>query len=210
MIPSVGHEGWKSWGLYGVGALTFVVWQKVLPKPMWLYVFGHELTHAITGLLSGAKIHSFRAHSHGGEVHLSKSNIFVALSPYIFPLYALLLIILYAVLKFFWSRLEITFAFQFLMGFLLAFHLLLTFSALHGRQSDLKFAGFFLSGVLITLGNTLILGLFCVGLFSKTPTFSQYTAAIIGETVNVWRIGTHFIRDVILRESAAADDRRIS
>ncbi|MBV9079587.1 MAG: hypothetical protein JO102_00545, partial [Elusimicrobia bacterium] len=77
MAPLVAAEGVRSWWLYAAGALSYLVLERVTARPMWLYVVGHELTHAASGLLSGARIYSLRAGSHGGEVELSKSNGFI-------------------------------------------------------------------------------------------------------------------------------------
>src|SRR4051812_42665268 len=32
----------------------------ILPKPMWIYVFGHELTHAISTWLCGGSVQRFK------------------------------------------------------------------------------------------------------------------------------------------------------
>lgn len=182
MIPTVGQDGFHAWGLYAGGLLSYLALERVMAKPMWLYVVGHELTHAVSGLISGAKIHSFKAGARGGEVRLSKSNIFIALSPYIVPIYAVLVISVYAVLKRWWFRPEIVYGFQWFLGMAIAFHLSLTISALHKHQPDLKILGFFLSGVIIALGNALILGILGVSLFSKTPTFKEYFYRIMRDT----------------------------
>jgi len=187
MIPAVGAEGVGRWWLYAAGAASYAVLERFVTKPMWLYVVGHEMTHAVSGLLSGARIHSIKAGSRGGEVHLSKSNAFIALSPYVFPFYTLAVIGLYALLRHWWNRPELTPVFQFLLGMTLAFHLSLTVSAFHGHQPDLKVLGFFLSGVLILLGNILILGILGVNLFSKTPTLKQFTVGIGRETLSAWQ-----------------------
>src|SRR4051812_1792564 len=92
MVGSLSREGVRAWWLYASGFAAYLLAERILARPMWLYVFGHELTHAVTGLMSGARIHSFKARSHGGEVELSKANAFIALSPYVVPLYAVLLI----------------------------------------------------------------------------------------------------------------------
>ena len=38
------------------GAACWIVVYLLLPKPMWIYVLGHELTHAVWGWLFGAEI----------------------------------------------------------------------------------------------------------------------------------------------------------
>jgi len=122
MLPLVISEGYQSWWLYLTGGLTYMVFNRWIHKPMWFYVLGHELTHAASGLLSGAKIHSLKAGSKGGEVRLSKTNAFVALSPYIFPFYTVLFLLIYALIRHWWEPKELDYAFQFIMGLTLAFH----------------------------------------------------------------------------------------
>ena len=127
---------------------------------------------------------------------MSKSNAFVALAPYVVPLYGILVVVVYAVIKHWWVRPELTVAFQFLLGFAVAFHLLLTFHAVHGKQPDLKVLGLFFSIVLIGLANLLILGFLGISLFSKTPTARQYATAIGHETAAVWKKGFLMVKNV--------------
>ena len=187
MVPALHAEGVRAWWLYAAGAFSYLFFEKLISKPLKIYVIGHELTHAVSGLLSGAKIHSFKARESGGEVRLSKTNLFIALSPYIIPIYTVFLIALYAVLQKWWPKPWAPSAFQFLVGLTLMFHLSMTYSAVHLKQPDLKLVGVFLSGVLILLGNTLILGFLGVSLFSRTPTVKQYVSEITHETFRIWK-----------------------
>lgn len=188
MFPSFRFEKINSWWLFGCGMSAYFTIEHFLVKPMGLYVFGHEMTHVVSGVLSGAKIHSFKSSAKGGEVRLSKKNTFIALSPYIIPLYSITVLALYAVLKNWVFSPALIWSFQLLMGASLAFHLSMTFSAVHRKQPDLKFRGFFLSIVLIAIGNSLIFGLMMVGLFDHTPTLPKYLASILKETMHVWRL----------------------
>jgi len=192
MIPNLISEGYRSWWLYGAGALVYLLGERLLTKPMGIYVFGHELTHALTGILSGARIHSFKAKSTGGEVRLSKSNAFIALSPYIVPLYGLALILVYLIVRSWWNFQHLKSAFEVGLGFALAFHVSLTIHALHKHQSDLKVMGFFLSGVLILLGNLLIFSAFGVSLFSKTPLLTDYCSSLMRDTRFAWKTTLDF------------------
>lgn len=170
---------------------------------MWVYVFGHELTHAVSGMLMGAKVHSFKASARGGEVRLSKSNGFIALSPYIFPVYSIVILIIFAFCKRFWQDQRMDYVFQFLIGGTLAFHLSLTWSALHKHQTDLKVLGFLLSGVLILLGNSLILSFLGVFLFVGAPKPIQHLKSIGSESFSIWKSGweaTRFEIGLILGE----------
>lgn len=194
LIPAVSAEGWNAWGLYVVGAGVYMVIHLFIAKPMWVYVFGHELTHAISGLLTGAKIHSFKASSKGGEVQMSKSNALVALAPYIFPIYSIFIVLIYALIRHWWVHPALVGGFQFFLGFTVTFHLFLTFYAVHTRQPDLKVLGLFLSVVLIGLSNLLILGVLGISLFGRTPTARQYAKAIGEETAVVWKKGYSLTR----------------
>lgn len=187
LFPLVGAAGWRSWWLYAAGAAAYLAMERFLHKPMWFYIIGHELTHAAAGLLSGARIHAIKTTAKHGEVRMSKSNAFVALSPYIVPFYLIFILALYGLVARWWTDPAVVKTFQFFVGFTLAFHVSLTFQAFHRRQPDLKYLGFVLSAVVILLGNTLIVGLLTVSLFKTTPTVGGYTSAIAAETVAVWR-----------------------
>ena len=196
MVDNVAAEGVKSWWRYLAGAGGYLLVERLVARPMWLYVVGHELTHAFSGLLSGAKIYSLRAGSHGGEVRLSKSNGFIALSPYVVPFYAIVVLGLYAAARKWWNPPAVFPSFQVLLGAALAFHFSLTFSALHGHQSDLKVLGFALSGVLIAIGNALILAVLAVSLFGRTPTLRAFTKETIRETSAIWMKGFKYCKTV--------------
>lgn len=209
MGPTLGREGVAAWGFYALGALAYLAFEKLIRRPMWLYVFGHELTHAFTGLLSGARIHSFKAGTKGGEVRLSKSNAFIALSPYIFPLYAIGVVVIFAGIQHFWPKRETMWIFQFLLGMAMAFHISLTFAAFHKHQSDLKVLGFFLSGTLIVLGNSLILGILGVSLFTKTPTLPQFATSIASETTGIWMRGLEVMKNETLKRLPPDEDKPV-
>ena len=74
------------------GAACWGVVFLLLPKPMWIYVFGHELTHALWTWIFGGQVKKMKVSSDGGHVVISKSNFVIALAPYFFPLYAVLVI----------------------------------------------------------------------------------------------------------------------
>ena len=207
MFPQLMEEGARAWWLYLAGVLSYLVFERLLTKPMWLYVFGHEMTHALTAVLSGAKVHSFKAKSTGGEVRLSKSNAFIAISPYIIPIYLVVIVLVYAVTRRWWNPPQLLPVFQFLLGAALAFHISLTISAIHRHQPDLKVLGFFLSGVLILMGNTLVLAALGIGLFAKTPTFPNYARSVGAETVVAWGVTLDVAWDGIQRGVAYVKER---
>ena len=74
------------WVATASGATCWLAIYLLLPKPMWVYVFGHELTHALWTWLMGGRVKKFKASSTGGHVIVTKNNFLIALAPYFFPL----------------------------------------------------------------------------------------------------------------------------
>ncbi|MDB6057897.1 MAG: hypothetical protein JWO95_1741 [Verrucomicrobiales bacterium] len=139
------------------GAACWVVVFVLLPKPMWVYVVGHELTHAVWTWVFGGKVKKFKATSEGGHVIVTKNNFVIALAPYFFPLYAVLLVLLFFVGNFIWHWTRYITWFHLLLGAAYAFHLTLTWHILKTRQSDITSQGYMFSGVVIFLGNAMVL-----------------------------------------------------
>ena len=139
------------------GAACWMVVFALLPKPMWIYVVGHELTHVVWSWLFGGKVKKFKATSQGGEVVITKSNFLVALAPYFFPLYAVLVVLVFLVGHLIWGWARWTPGFHLLLGAAYAFHLTLTWEILKTKQSDITGQGYLFSGVIIFLGNVLVL-----------------------------------------------------
>lgn len=128
-----------------------------LPKPMWLYVTGHELTHALWTWLCGGRVKSFKASAKGGEVVLTKTNVLIALAPYFFPLYSLIWMLVYFGVQSVLKTADLSFWLHFGLGVTYTFHLTLTAHILRIRQPDIIGEGRIFSGVVIWLGNVLVL-----------------------------------------------------
>lgn len=143
------------------GAGCWVVIYLLLPKPMWIYVFGHELTHALWTWLMGGRVKKFKASANGGHVVVTKSNFIIALAPYFFPLYAVLVVALFMLGNWIWSWQAYVVWFHLLLGAAYAFHVTLTWHILKSSQSDITQQGYLFSSVVIFLGNVgvLLLGL---------------------------------------------------
>jgi len=198
IAPTLIEDGWKVWWMYILGINIYILIEFIFKKPMWLYVIGHELTHAISGLLSGARVHRFKVSSRGGEVRLSKSNFFIALAPYVVPLYVLLVVAAYAIISHWYRGPTLTYGFQFMIGFTLAFHISLTYAAIHQHQPDLKILGMFLSMTLIAIGNAIVVAILCVALFKNTPTFREYLVTLREEAITAWVVSGRMLMGGIL------------
>lgn len=139
------------WVAFGSGGTVWLVIFFSLPRPMWLYVVGHELTHALWALLFGGRVKAFKATRTGGHVVLTKTNSLIALAPYFFPLYSALWALVLVVSAWFFGWHRHAFWFHFGLGLTYVFHLTLTATVLRTRQPDLEGEGWMFSGVVIWL-----------------------------------------------------------
>ncbi len=148
------HELW-----FGSLAAGFAVWIVVfflLPRTMWLYVLGHEFTHALAAMLAGGKVTAFHVSSKGGHVLTDKVNWWIALSPYFVPIYALIWVALWVTIDFYHPLRAWQPWLYFGIGLFWAFHLTFTVSMAHRRQTDLTGQGIVFSFVIILLINLLM------------------------------------------------------
>ncbi|HXJ57843.1 MAG TPA: hypothetical protein VNU68_14400 [Verrucomicrobiae bacterium] len=149
------------WVAFLGGAGCWLTIFLLLPKPMWVYVFGHELTHALWAWLFGGRVKKFKVTAKGGHVVITKSNFLIVLAPYFFPLYVVAVVMVFALghVLLGWTRHWVWL--HFLVGAAYAFHITLTWHILQTRQSDITSQGYLFSCVVIYLGNisVLLLGL---------------------------------------------------
>jgi hypothetical protein len=167
------------------GAGCWVVIFLLLPKPMWIYVFGHELTHALWTWLSGGEVKKMKVTSNGGHVIISKTNFAIALAPYFFPLYAAIVIAVFVLGDLIWHWHSYLVWFHLLLGAAYAFHVTLTFHVLQTRQSDITSQGYLFSAVVIFLGNVGVL-LFGIPLLTGRPHIFKIFSLWCAETGKVF------------------------
>lgn len=138
-------------------AIWALVWT-FLPPMTKTYVLGHELTHALWTLLFGGRPSKLRVGDAGGSVCVSKTNVWVSLSPYFFPFYTVLVLAIWGTVRTLcpaarpYDPIAI-----FWVGLTWAFHLTFTIRFLRGGQPDVQEHGAFFSLVLIYTLNLLTL-----------------------------------------------------
>ncbi len=164
LVLRAGYGADTVWVPLVAGAACWLVIYLMLPKPMWLYVLGHELTHVGWTWLFGGAVKRMKIRSSGGHVVISKTNFLIALAPYFFPLYAVTVIVVFAVGRWLWHW-PLVF-FHLLIGAAYAFHVTLTVQVLQTRQTDITSQGYLFSAVVIFLGNVCVL-LFGVPLLTE-------------------------------------------
>jgi len=169
---TVAHRLWagEEFWFFSLGAVLWLIAFFGLPRPMVVYVFGHELTHALWVLLMGGRVSRFRVGREGGHIVTDRNNFWIALAPYFFPLYSLIVIAGYGILGLFinvqpYGRLLYAF-----IGVTWAFHFTFTCWMIPKKQTDLTDHGTFFSLVVIYLMNLALLSAMLV-LASSQITF---------------------------------------
>ena len=141
-----------------IGGAATMTWFYFWKGREWyvLYVFAHEMTHAVVGLCCFAKIHSITINKTNGCVVLSKDNVAISLAPYCVPFYLLIALVCCAILIRIWPQ-QPFWPWAALFGALALFHVLYTIDALVSTaQSDVRVYGRFFSYWLIITVNLLI------------------------------------------------------
>ncbi|MCD6050215.1 MAG: hypothetical protein K0Q55_1618 [Verrucomicrobia bacterium] len=144
------------WVAFFAGVLCWIVVFLLLPRPMWLYVVGHEMTHAIWTWVFGGRVKKMKVTSKGGHVIITKSNFVISLAPYFFPFYAFLLLVVFGTGHLIWDWSKYWVVFHLFLGMAYAFHVTLTIHVLQTEQSDITEHGYLFSIVIIYLGNVLL------------------------------------------------------
>jgi hypothetical protein len=133
-------------------ALFLVLWI-LLPAPVRVYVLGHELTHALWGLLFGARPSNLKVGLKGGSVTLTKTNVWITLAPYFFPFWTAVVGLLALVVRCFVSPLPFTGVWLFAVGFTWCLHVCFTLRSLLQSQPDIQEYGYVFSYVFIWIFN---------------------------------------------------------
>lgn len=144
-----GQLPWFAGGFALYLAIQIFFW-----RPLFLYVMGHELTHALAAVLQGGQADDLRVSSRGGMVKVNRSNFVVNLAPYFFPIYT-------AMAAGIWAIAAEPFRpwLAGLLGLTLAFHFALTIFSLKEHQSDIAEVGWLFAFPFILALNVLITAL---------------------------------------------------
>lgn len=171
-----------------VGVLIYFGIAVFLPIPTRIYVFGHELTHALAILLCGGKVHAFKVSAKGGMITTDTANAFVALAPYFFPVYTLFLFTLYNVVDLFFPLTSFAGAYYMLLGVTYAFHIVCNFAFARSYQPDLQEEGVFFSLVMIIFANVIVVTLLMRLMFRDFSLFVFYkeTGVFLFENVKAF------------------------
>ena len=141
--------GNPTWFLAGFA--SYLVVQALFWRPLFLYVMGHELTHALAAVLHGGQADDLRVSTKGGMVKVNVNNFLVNLAPYFFPIYTAAVALIYVIAADPYKPWLVA-----LIGFTLAFHFALTAYSLKQHQSDITEVGWLFALPFIACINILI------------------------------------------------------
>jgi hypothetical protein len=176
----------QPFGCFAAGMILFGILFVIVPRNalMLPYVFGHEVTHALWVKFFGGKVADrFHVSLEGGHVLTDRVNTWIALSPYFFPIYSLLVVTLYGAASLAADISACRWVLFLLLGLTMAFHLVFTCLLIVKGQPDLHYGGTFFSLMVIYLINLLIIsGL----LLATSPKVSiqSFASDFVGNSVS--------------------------
>lgn len=150
-------QSWSSCFIFLAGVLCYTLCYPVFKKPLRSYVLGHELTHVLGVWLFRGKIHKMKISRRGGVVKANKTNVWIRLAPYFFPIYTLIVLGLYFLFSIAWDLKTYYNVIIFILGLTWAFHIWMTIHILLQNQPDVKESGILFSLIIIYMLNLLIL-----------------------------------------------------
>jgi len=176
-------NGWEVWAL----PLGFLVWVLIfflLPRPFRTYVLGHELTHALWGMIMGGRVGKIKIGRSGGYVELSKTNFVIALAPYFFPFYTFIVIAVYYLCGLAYD-VEAYQALWFgLVGFTWSFHVTFTIQMLTQQQPDIQQHGRIFSLTMIFIMNLILVGSWMIAI--GPPEITVFTELLAQEATDAY------------------------
>ena len=186
-----GAEFW----FFTLGAVLWLIAFFGLPRPVIIYVFGHELTHVLWVWLMGGRVSKFRVSGDGGHIVTNRTNFLIALAPYFFPLYSVLAIAVYGIASLFFNVAPYGQLLYAILGITWAFHLTFTCWMIPKNQTDLSDHGTFFSLVFIYLMNLVLLSALLV-IASPQITFASFACRSGGEPPKFLRMGRRIAESV--------------
>jgi len=145
----------------------------------YLYVLGHEYTHALFVWLCRGRVNRVHVSARGGHILTNRNNFLISLSPYFFPFYSAVAILAWVVYG--WIVAEHAAPdpvwLYGLIGFTWAFHLAFTVWMVLREQPDVEQNGRLFSFTVIFAANVLLISAMLV-VASPTASFRSFFASL--------------------------------
>ncbi len=183
--------------LAAAGFILFLGVFFLFGPPVKSYVFEHELSHIIFALFSGVRVKSVSFRKNG-YVKTEKVNIFIALAPYAFPLYTLLCIGAFRLVRLRSQNPVLDYLFYFFFGLTLSFHIVATVHYVQIDQPDLSRYGYFSSLVIIFTWSLFVIALMLALMFANVAVMDFFRSTL-ASTVEIYTTFFSFLRQLFLR-----------
>jgi hypothetical protein len=180
------HHFWRTEEFYFfmLGAVVWLIAFLGLPRLLLIYVFGHELTHALLVWAQGGEVMAFKVRRDGGYIIADRRDFFVSLAPYFFPIYSVAVILVYGAIGLFYPQVWLYHRWLCaLLGVTWAFHLSFTCWMIPKQQTDLLLHGTFFSLVVIYLANLLVLTVLLIAACPQV-TWAGFSADLTANATN--------------------------
>jgi len=162
----------------------------------WFRIFSHELTHVVTGLFFLQRIQRFSVtKGEGGFVEYHGSgNFVITLSPYFFPLYSILLLIIRLLVTS-----NILFFIDILIGITLMFHLVCFLKQFSIRQPDIQRNGIIFSFLFVLVMNLLFIAMLLVVIRNGFTGYASFLHVASIKFVDLIMVSFKGIANLIMR-----------
>jgi hypothetical protein len=186
---------------FGLGLICWLIIFFGLPRPLRIYVFGHELTHFVMVKIMGGHVSEFSVTREGGYIVSSKINTWIALAPYFVPIYSVFVVLLYGIVSSLCDlqpHAELATGILYgLLGLTWGFHATFTLSMIPRGQTDLAYGGTFFSLTVIYLMNLLVLSLLLI-LATRYVSFASFGRELLAHAATFASETARFA-DLLLR-----------
>lgn len=190
--PETFFQGPAAWLMGGFAAWMIIF--LLLPRPVRLYVLGHECTHAIWAFFMGGHFRGLEFHDDGGSVEVSNPNFWVMLAPYFVPFYTFLLLLVFGALSLVWDLAPWIDFWMGLFGLTWGFHVTFTLLALIHDQSDISENGALFSYTLIYIINLANILLWLVAV--ESPTLQEAHLSLLNHTPETYHSVLHHLGEL--------------
>ncbi len=149
-----------------------------------MQIVSHELTHALFAYLTFHWVGRVRLNpdDSGGSMTLrGRGNWLISLSPYFFPLFTLLYMLIMPMLLGAFDGVFEKMLIYAILGYFTAYYWATVISQVHTEQTDIINEGFLFSGIIIVGGNLLVNGIifaFCSKLWAGVSTYGEILAKL--------------------------------
>jgi hypothetical protein len=175
-------------------AFCICVWRQ--PRPLTVYVWGHELMHVLTARIFGGRIKDYEISRDGGYIVTDRYNFLIALAPYLWPFAAVPVLAVWGVVGWLPEALYHREWFLAALGLTWMFHLSFTAWMIPIGQTDFAGPGRIFSLGLIYLANVILLSACMVALAPEVSWRSYWrelSASAVSFYENLIRVALTFL-----------------